>query len=110
MKIGKSDDLPYMVRGLEEAMKACHKDPGLTPGREAGKSAAARGEGLFPISCKADRAGKVLKGLRDKGVQLNDEKPRHLFGNSYAFIRHPAKPFGALTKVPDGEFGVSEAS
>ena len=81
-----------------------------TPDSEVGKFIATRGEGLFLISYKVDSVHEALRELKDKGVQLIDEKPRHLFGNSYAFIHHPAKLVGALTEVLDGEFDVSKAS
>lgn len=80
------------------------------PECEVGKFLAHRGEGLFLISYRVDNVKEVLKELKDKGVALIDEKPRHLFGNSYAFIHHPAKLFGALTEVLDGEFDINATS
>lgn len=81
-----------------------------TPDSEVGKFIKHRGEGLFLISYKVDSVDDALKELKDKGVPLIDEKPRHLFGNRYAFIHHPAKLFGALTEVLDGDFDINAKS
>jgi methylmalonyl-CoA/ethylmalonyl-CoA epimerase len=78
-----------------------------TPDSEVGRFLKHKGEGFFLISYKVDNVHDVLKELKDKEVQLIDEKPRHLFGNSYAFIHHPAQLFSTLTEVLDGEFNIN---
>ena len=81
-----------------------------SPDSEVGRFLRARGEGFYLISYKVDDVKEALKELKDKEVQLIDEQPRHLFGNSYAFIHHPAKLFSTLTEVLDGDFDINAPS
>jgi len=45
-----------------------------------------------------------MQELKEKHVKLIGNKPRKLFGNRYAFIHHPNKLSGVLTKLIEGEF------
>jgi methylmalonyl-CoA/ethylmalonyl-CoA epimerase len=97
------------IRKIHVREAAIERMEPATPESETGKFPSRMGEGLFPVSCKVDNVDKTLKELKDKEVQLIDEKPRHLFGNSYAFIHHPTKLFGTLMKVLDGDFDINAA-
>jgi len=51
---------------------------------------------------------KALEELKQKNIELIDEKPRELFGNRYAFIHHPNKLHGVLTELLEGDFDLSK--
>lgn len=115
--LGLTPDVEYVAP--EESIKVARYYIGevavelmepTTSDSEVGRFIEHRGEGLFLISYKVDSVEEALKELKDKGVPLIDEKPRHLFGNSYAFIHHPGKLFGALTEVLDGDFDIDAKS
>ena len=74
------------------------------PGGEVAKFIERRGEGVFLISYKVDDLDSAMEELKSKGAKLIDEKPRHLFGNRYAFIQRPSELGGVLTELLDGEF------
>jgi len=74
------------------------------PEGEVAKFIERRGEGVFLISYKVDDLDSAMEELKSKGAKLIDEKPRHLFGNRYAFIQRPSELGGVLTELLDGEF------
>ena len=74
------------------------------PEGEVAKFIERRGEGVFLISYKVDDLDSAIEELKSKGAKLIDEKPRHLFGNRYAFIQRPSELGGVLTELLDGEF------
>jgi methylmalonyl-CoA/ethylmalonyl-CoA epimerase len=109
-----SPDVEYIAPS--ESIKAARYHAGeaaielmepTTPDSEVGKFLSHKGERLFLISYKVDNVEETLKELKDKEVQLIDEQPRHLFGNSYAFSHHPTKLFGTLMEVLDGDFDIN---
>lgn len=67
-----------------------------------------RGEGFFLISYKVDNLVDAIDELKDKGINLIDQRPRELFGNRYAFIHNPNKLNGVLTELLDGEFDINK--
>jgi methylmalonyl-CoA/ethylmalonyl-CoA epimerase len=73
-------------------------------GGDVAKFIERRGEGVFLISYRVDDLDSAMEELKGKGAKLIDEKPRHLFGNRYAFIQRPSELGGVLTELLDGEF------
>lgn len=69
-----------------------------------------RGEGVFLISYRVDDVEEGLRELRQRGHRLIDERPRHLLGNRYAFIRPPKEMCGVLTEILDGRFELTAPS
>ena len=79
-----------------------------SPDGEVAKFIEKKGEGTFLISYKVDDLSKALEELKQKNIELIDEKPRELFGNRYAFIHHPNKLHGVLTELLEGDFDLSK--
>jgi len=79
-----------------------------SPDGEVAKFIEKKGEGAFLISYKVDDLSKALEVLKQKNIELIDEKPRELFGNRYAFIHHPNKLHGVLTELLEGDFDLSK--
>ena len=79
-----------------------------SPDGEVAKFIEKKGEGAFLISYKVDDLSKALEELKQKNIELIDEKPRELFGNRYAFIHHPNKLHGVLTELLEGDFDLSK--
>ena len=75
-----------------------------TPACEVARFLDNRGEGLFLISYRVDNVQEALEELHLAGRNTIDRKPRHLFGNRYAFIDPPGALHGVLTEILDGEF------
>jgi methylmalonyl-CoA/ethylmalonyl-CoA epimerase len=75
-----------------------------SPDGEVAKFVEKKGEGVFLISYRVDDLDAAMDELKGKGAKLIDEKPRHLFGNRYAFIQRPNELGGVLTELVDGEF------
>ena len=75
-----------------------------SPDGEVAKFIEKRGEGVFLISYRVDNLDSAMEELKGKGAKLIDDKPRHLFGNRYAFIQKPSELGGVLTELLDGEF------
>jgi methylmalonyl-CoA/ethylmalonyl-CoA epimerase len=67
-----------------------------------------KGEGFFLISYKVDDLNGALSELREKNVDLIDDKPRRLLGTRYAFIFHPNKLNGVLTELLEGAFDLQK--
>jgi methylmalonyl-CoA/ethylmalonyl-CoA epimerase len=97
------------AQGVREAMLYVADAPGgasyvqlLEPlGDETpvGKFLAARGEGVHHIGYGVDDVARALDGLREQGVRLVDERPRHgSLGASIAFL-HPKSIGGVLTEL-----------
>ena len=79
-----------------------------SPDGEVAKFIEKKVEGAFLISYKVDDLSKALEELKQKNIELIDEKPRELFGNRYAFIHHPNKLHGVLTELLEGDFDLSK--
>lgn len=79
-----------------------------TPDGEVAKFIKKRGEGVYLISYKVDDLAGAMGELKEKGVELIDEKPREIFGTRYAFVHHPTKLHGVLTELLEGEFDMSK--
>ena len=79
-----------------------------SPDGEVAKFIEKKGEGAFLISYKVDDLSKALEELKQKNIELIDEKPRELFVNRYAFIHHPNKLHGVLTELLEGDFDLSK--
>jgi methylmalonyl-CoA/ethylmalonyl-CoA epimerase len=79
-----------------------------SPDGDVAKFIEKKGEGAFLISYKVDDLSKALEELKQKNIELIDEKPRELFGNRYAFIHHPNKLHGVLTELLEGDFDLSK--
>ena len=70
-----------------------------------GKFLAARGEGVHHIGYGVDDVARALDGLREQGVRLVDERPRHgSLGASIAFL-HPKSVGGVLTELVQAAHG-----
>ena len=78
------------------------------PDGEVAKFIKKRGEGVYLISYKVDDLAGAMGELKDKGVELIDEKPREIFGTRYAFVHHPTRLHGVLTELLEGEFDMSK--
>jgi methylmalonyl-CoA/ethylmalonyl-CoA epimerase len=71
----------------------------LSPESPVGKFLAARGEGVHHIGYGVADVGAALDQLRDAGLRLVDERPRHgSLGASIAFL-HPKSVGGVLTEL-----------
>jgi methylmalonyl-CoA/ethylmalonyl-CoA epimerase len=65
----------------------------------------ARGEGLHHVAFEVDDLDAALAGLRARGAELIDERPRHgLGGHRVAFV-HPRSANGVLTELVEAEGG-----
>lgn len=78
------------------------------PDGEVAKFVNTKGEGVFLISYQVDDLSRAMQELREKHVQLIDDKPREIFGTKYAFIHHPDKLSGVLTELIEGEFDLNK--
>jgi methylmalonyl-CoA/ethylmalonyl-CoA epimerase len=71
----------------------------LGPDTPVGRFLAARGEGVHHVGYGVDDVAASLAALRDQGVRLVDERPRHgSLGASIAFL-HPKSVGGVLTEL-----------
>jgi len=71
----------------------------LGPDTPVGKFLAARGEGVHHIGYGVADVAAALEQLREDGVRLVDERPRHgSLGASIAFL-HPKSLGGVLTEL-----------
>jgi methylmalonyl-CoA/ethylmalonyl-CoA epimerase len=97
------------AQGVREAMLYVADSPGgasyvqllepLAEDTPVGKFLAARGEGMHHIGYGVDDVARALDGLREQGVRLVDERPRHgSLGASIAFL-HPKSVGGVLTEL-----------
>lgn len=97
------------AQGVREAMLYVADAPGgasyvqllepLSDDTPVGKFLAARGEGVHHIGYGVDDVARALDDLREKGVRLVDERPRHgSLGASIAFL-HPKSVGGVLTEL-----------
>ena len=97
------------AQGVREAMLYVAESPGgasyvqllepLADDTPVGKFLAARGEGVHHIGYGVDDVARALDDLREKGVRLVDERPRHgSLGASIAFL-HPKSVGGVLTEL-----------
>jgi methylmalonyl-CoA/ethylmalonyl-CoA epimerase len=103
------------AQGVREAMMYVADSPGgasyvqllepLADDTPVGKFLAARGEGVHHIGYGVDDVAQALDGLREKGVRLVDERPRHgSLGASIAFL-HPKSVGGVLTELVQAAHG-----
>jgi methylmalonyl-CoA/ethylmalonyl-CoA epimerase len=71
----------------------------LGPQTPVGKFLAVRGEGVHHIGYGVDDVSAALEELRDQGIRLVDERPRHgSLGAAIAFL-HPKSVGGVLTEL-----------
>ena len=70
-----------------------------SPDGDVAKFIESKGEGVFLISFKVPNVEAVLAELREKGVNLIDQKPRSIMGQKFAFIDHPKDLCGLLAEV-----------
>ena len=71
----------------------------LGPDTPVGKFLATRGEGVHHIGYGVSDVAQALAELREQGVRLVDERPRHgSLGASIAFV-HPKSLGGVLTDL-----------
>jgi methylmalonyl-CoA/ethylmalonyl-CoA epimerase len=96
-------------QGVREAMLYVADAPGgasyvqllepLADDTPVGKFLVARGEGVHHIGYGVDDVTAELDRLRDEGIRLVDERPRHgSLGASIAFL-HPKSVTGVLTEL-----------
>ncbi|HET6817713.1 MAG TPA: methylmalonyl-CoA epimerase [Mycobacteriales bacterium] len=97
------------TQGVREAMLHVADSPAgasyvqllepLAPDTPVGKFLDVRGEGVHHIGYGVDDVAVALEQLRDDGVRLVDERPRHgSLGASIAFL-HPKSVGGVLTEL-----------
>ena len=97
------------AQGVREAMLYVADAPGgasyvqllepLAEDTPVGKFLAARGEGVHHIGYGVEDVARALDDLREQGVRLVDERPRHgSLGASIAFL-HPKSVGGVLTEL-----------
>ena len=97
------------VQGVREAMLHVSDAPGgasyvqllepLSPDTPVGKFLDSRGEGVHHIGYGVDDVTATLDQLREDGIRLVDERPRHgSLGASIAFL-HPKSVGGVLTEL-----------
>jgi methylmalonyl-CoA/ethylmalonyl-CoA epimerase len=97
------------AQGVREAMLHVSDAPGgasyvqllepLGPDTPVGKFLAGRGEGVHHIGYGVADVAAALAELREEGVRLVDERPRHgSLGASIAFL-HPKSVGGVLTEL-----------
>ena len=71
----------------------------LSPETPVGKFLDQRGEGMHHVGYGVTDVAAALQSLRDQGVRLVDERPRHgSLGASIAFL-HPKSVGGVLTEL-----------
>ena len=97
------------AQGVREAMLYVSDAPGgasyvqllepLDEDTPVGKFLAARGEGVHHVGYGVDDVAQALAELREQGIRLVDERPRHgSLGASIAFL-HPKSVGGVLTEL-----------
>jgi len=97
------------AQGVREAMLYVAEAPGgasyvqllepLGDDTPVGKFLASRGEGVHHIGYGVTDVAAALEGLREQGIRLVDERPRHgSLGASIAFL-HPKSVGGVLTEL-----------
>lgn len=97
------------AQGVREAMLYVADAPGgasyvqllepLGPDTPVGRFLASRGEGVHHIGYGVADVAASLASLREQGVRLVDERPRHgSLGASIAFL-HPKSVGGVLTEL-----------
>jgi methylmalonyl-CoA/ethylmalonyl-CoA epimerase len=97
------------AQGVREAMLYVADAPGgasyvqllepLSPDTTVGKFLATRGEGVHHIGYGVSDIALALEQLRDDGLRLIDERPRHgSLGAAIAFL-HPKAVGGVLTEL-----------
>ena len=69
------------------------------PDGPIGKFIEKRGEGLHHIALRVDDIEAVLAELKEKGVQLIDEKPRYGAGGARIAFIHPKSTNGILLEL-----------
>jgi methylmalonyl-CoA/ethylmalonyl-CoA epimerase len=69
------------------------------PDSPVGKFLANRGEGFHHVAYQVDDLEAALKELREKGVELIDEKPRIGAGGARMAFLHPKGTLGVLTEL-----------
>jgi methylmalonyl-CoA/ethylmalonyl-CoA epimerase len=77
-----------------ELMESTDKDG------EVAKFIRNKGEGIFLISFRIDNVEEAMKGLKNKGISVIDEKPRKFRERNYTFI-HPKELCGVLVELID---------
>ena len=103
------------AQGVREAMLHVAGPPGgasyvqllepLADDTPVGKFLASRGEGVHHIGYGVDDVARALDDLRQQGVRLVDERPRHgSLGASIAFL-HPKSIGGVLTELVQAAHG-----
>ena len=97
------------AQGVREAMLYVADAPGgasyvqllepLADETPVGKFLAARGEGVHHVGYGVEDVTQALTELREQGIRLVDERPRHgSLGASIAFL-HPKSVGGVLTEL-----------
>ena len=97
------------AQGVREAMLYVADSPGgasyvqllepLADDTPVGKFLAARGEGVHHVGYGVEDVTQALAELREQGIRLVDERPRHgSLGASIAFL-HPKSVGGVLTEL-----------
>lgn len=97
------------AQGVREAMLYVADSPGgasyvqllepLADDTPVGKFLAARGEGVHHVGYGVEDVVAALDELREQGIRLVDERPRHgSLGASIAFL-HPKSVGGVLTEL-----------
>ena len=97
------------AQGVREAMLYVADGPGgasyvqllepLADDTPVGKFLAARGEGVHHVGYGVEDVTQALAELREQGIRLVDERPRHgSLGASIAFL-HPKSVGGVLTEL-----------
>jgi methylmalonyl-CoA/ethylmalonyl-CoA epimerase len=62
-----------------------------------------RGEGIQHIAFRVDNLEEALTELKDKGIRLIDEKPRHGAGGAKIAFLHPKSTHGVLIELSERE-------
>ena len=62
-----------------------------------------RGEGIQHIAFRVDNLEEALAELKDKGIRLIDEKPRHGAGGAKIAFLHPKSTHGVLIELSERE-------
>lgn len=69
------------------------------PDSPVGKFLEKRGEGFHHVAFQVDDSEAALKGLKENGVELIDEKPRVGAGGARMAFLHPKGAHGVLTEL-----------
>ena len=64
-----------------------------------------RGEGLHHVAFEVDDLDAALADLRERGVELIDERPRTGLGGHLVAFVHPRSANGVLTELVEAEGG-----